>query len=125
MNRKINIKLFNESDEPVHFYKRHKVGCLDMRSAGYFLKSRADIAKTLGNHAMFLTDQETIDYLHLSLGIQPNATSPDIVDTASDHYKNKTDSTGLTPGATHVKPTHSNESAPKSNKPSNKKTKIC
>ena len=64
VNRKVNIKLFNESDEPVHFYKRHKVGCLDMRSTGYFFKSRADIAKTLGNHAMFLIDQETINYMY-------------------------------------------------------------
>ena len=85
VNRKICVKLFNDSDESVHFYKRHKVGCLDMRSAGYFFKSRAAIAKTLGNHAMFLTDQETIDYMYLSLGIQPNA--PDMMNTASDGYE--------------------------------------
>ena len=67
---------------------------------------------------MFLTDQETIDYMYLSLGIQPNA--PDMINTASDGYVSQPTSTGLSPGATHVKPPHTKESTPKSNKPTQK-----
>ena len=48
-----------------------------------------------------------------------------MIHTASDGYKNKTDSTGLTPGATHVKTTHKNESAPMLNKPSHKNKTEC
>ena len=37
-----------------------------MRSAGYFFQTRAQLADLLGGRAMFLTDEETIEYLYLS-----------------------------------------------------------
>ena len=39
VNRKICVKLFTDSDKPVHFYKRHKVGCLDICRLLFQIKS--------------------------------------------------------------------------------------
>ena len=48
-----------------------------MRSAGYFFQTRAQLADLLGGHAMFLPDEETIEYLYLSLGIDNSKQNTD------------------------------------------------
>ena len=67
-----------------------------MRSAGYFFQTRAQLADLLGGHAMFLTDEETIEYLYLSLGIdngkqntdKPNDDNDNSTNTESDTHVN-------------------------------------
>ena len=66
-----------------------------MISAGYFFRTRAQLADLLGGHAMFLTDEETIEYLHLSLGIDNNKQNKDKPNDDNDNSTN-------TESATHV-----------------------
>ena len=69
VNGYTSLSLCNETDKPLHIARGRNLGCVDMRSAGYFFQTRAQLADLLGGHAMFLTDEETIEYLYLSLGI--------------------------------------------------------
>ena len=71
------MSLCNETDKPLHIARGRNLGCVDMRSSGYFLQTRAQLADPLGGHAMFLTDEETIEYLYLSLGINNNKQNKD------------------------------------------------
>ena len=66
-----------------------------MRSAGYFFKTRAQLADLLGGHAMFLTDEETIEYLYLSLGLDNGKQNTDKPNDDNDNSTN-------TENATHV-----------------------
>ena len=69
VNGYTSLSLCNETDKPLHIARGRNLGCVDMRSAGYFFQTRTQLADLLGGHAMFLTDEETIEYLYLSLGI--------------------------------------------------------
>ena len=69
VNSYTSLSLCNETDKPLHIARGRNLGCVDMRSTGYFFQTRAQFADLLGGHAMFLTDEETIEYLYLSLGI--------------------------------------------------------
>ena len=60
-----SLSLCNETGKPLHIARGRNLGCVDMRSAGYFFQTRAQLADLLGGHAMFLTDGETIEYLYL------------------------------------------------------------
>ena len=66
-----------------------------MRSAGYFFQTRAQLANLLGGHAMFLTGEETIEYLYLSLGI-------DNCKQNTDKPNNDNDNSTNTESAIHV-----------------------
>ena len=66
-----------------------------MKSAGYFFQTRAQCADLLGGHAMFLTDEETIEYLYLSLGIDNSKQN-------TDKPNDDTDNSTNTESATHV-----------------------
>ena len=90
-----SLSLCNETDKPLHIARGRNLGCVDMRSAGYFFQTRAQLADLLGGHAMFLTDEETIEYLYLSLGID---NSKQNTDKPSDDIDNSTN----TENATHV-----------------------
>ena len=77
VNGYTSLSLCNETDKPLYIARGRKLGCVDMRSTGYFSQTRAQIADLLGGHAMFLTDEETIEYLYLSLGIDNNKQNKD------------------------------------------------
>ena len=62
INREVSLNLHNKADEPIHLYKNSRVGCVDMRSAGYFFKSRSDIEDTILDSALFLTEEQTTGY---------------------------------------------------------------
>ena len=65
-----------------------------MRS-GYFFQTRVQFADLLGGQAMFLTDEETIEYLYLSLGIDNGKQNTDKPNDDNDNSTN-------TESATHV-----------------------
>ena len=77
VNGYTSLSLCNETDKPLHIARGRNLGCVDMRSAGYFFQTRAQLADLLGGHAMFLTDEETIEYLYLSLGIDNSKQNTD------------------------------------------------
>ena len=62
INRKVTLNLYNKTDEPIHLYKNSKVGCVDMRSEGYFFKSRSDIEDTILDRTLLLTAEQTTEY---------------------------------------------------------------
>ena len=62
INREVSLNLHNKTDEPIHLYKNSKVGCVDMRSSGYFFKSRFDIEDIILDNALFLTEEQTTEY---------------------------------------------------------------
>ena len=78
-----------------HYILQEEEILVDMRSAGYFFQTRAQLADLLGGHAMFLTDEETIEYLYLSLGIVNNKQNKDKPNDDNDNSTN-------TESATHV-----------------------
>ena len=71
------------------------LGCVDMRSTGYFFQTRAQLADLLGGHAMFLTDEENIEYLYLSSGIDNSQQN-------TDKPNNDNDNSTITESTTHV-----------------------
>ena len=62
INREVSLNLHNKTSEPIHLYKNSRVGCVDMRSVGYFFKSRSDIEDTILDSALFLTEEQTTEY---------------------------------------------------------------
>ena len=72
VNGYTSLSLCNETDKPLHIARGRNLGCVDMRSAGYFFQTRAQLADLLGGHAMFLTDEETIEYLYIANKKQTN-----------------------------------------------------
>ena len=95
VNGYTSLSLCNETDKPLHIARGRNLGCVDMRSAGYFFQTRAQLADLLGGHAMFLTDEETIEYLYLSLGIDNGKQNTDKPNDDNDNSSN-------TESATHV-----------------------
>ena len=95
VNGYISLSLCNETDKPLHIVRGRNLGCVDMRSAGYFFQTRAQLTDLLGGQAMFLTDEETIEYLYLSLGIDNNKQNKDKPTHDNDNSTN-------TESATHV-----------------------
>ena len=95
VNGYTSLSLCNETDKPLHIARGRNLGCVDMRSAGYFFQTRAQLADLLGGHAMFLTDEETIEYLYLSLGIDNSKQNTDKPNDDNDNSTN-------TESATHV-----------------------
>ena len=77
VNGYTSLSLCNETDKPLHIARGRNLACVDMRSAGYFFQTRAQLANLLGGHTMFLTDEETIEYLYLSLGIDNSKQNTD------------------------------------------------
>ena len=45
INREVSLNLHNKTNEPIHLYEISRVGCVDMRSAGYLFKSRSDMTQ--------------------------------------------------------------------------------
>ena len=80
-------------DKPLHVARGGNLGCVDMRSAGYFFQTRAQLANLLGGHVMFLTDEETIEYLYLSLGIDNSKQNTDKPNDDNDNSTNKESAT--------------------------------
>ena len=95
VNGYTSLSLCNETDKPLHITRGRNLGCVDMRSAGYFFQTRAQLADLLGGHARFLTDEETIEYLYLSLGIDNSKQNTDKPNDDNDNSTN-------TESATHV-----------------------
>ena len=95
VNGYTSFSLCNETDKPLHIARGRNLGCVDMRSAGYFFQTRAQLADLLGGHAKFLTDEEIIEYLYLSLGIDNNKQNDDKPNDDNDNSTN-------TECATHV-----------------------
>ena len=62
INREVTLNLHNKTDEPIYLYKKSRVGCFDMRTAGYFFKSRSDIEDTILDSALYLTEEQTTEY---------------------------------------------------------------
>ena len=95
VNGYTSLSLCNETDKPFHIARGRNLGCVDMRSAGYFFQTSTQLADLLGGHAMFLTDEETIEYLCLSLGIDNNEQKEDKLNDGKGNSTN-------TESATHV-----------------------
>ena len=90
VNGYTSLSLCNETDKPLHVARGRNLGCVDMRSAGYFFQTRAQLADLLGCHAVFLTDEETIEYLYLSLGMDNNKQNKDKPNDDNDNTESAT-----------------------------------
>ena len=65
-NRKIKINAKNLShDSKWHIKKGEIVGCLDMRSLGYFHISRNVLERSIGTQCEFLSEEETATYFSM------------------------------------------------------------
>ena len=58
----ISVRASNDGREDWNIKKDEMMGCLDMRSFGYFHISREALQRVMGDHCKFLTEDETEEY---------------------------------------------------------------
>ena len=61
----ISLTAVNESNEVWRIHKGDKVGCIDMRSLGYFHVSRDTILMAVEDQCKFLNDEDSLEFFNL------------------------------------------------------------
>ena len=62
IHTEVTLNLQNKADILIHLYKNSRIGCVYMRSADCFFKSRSDIECFRLDSALILTEEQTTEY---------------------------------------------------------------